>query len=426
MNIEYRATDHVRALIGGLGRTEDVRFSPNNRRLAIAAFNGARIAVLDVDVGKAGGVLDVSLTGGIEVSSPLLSYPHGVDFLDDDTIAVANRGGGIAIFKLPDAHAGIHELSPIQSLESKRGTAVFTPGSVSVVPGEGGLCELLICNNYDDSISRHSVDLQRGCAIVESEVLLSKWLNLPDGVCASRDGRWLAISNHNSNGVLLYDRSDGLNAESSPVGVLRGVTFPHGLRFSRDGRHLLLADAGAPFIHVYSCGDLGWHGTRLPAASIRSMGEEAFRLGRNNPQEGGPKGIDFDRSMTVLATTCEHQSLQFLDAAAVLALAPSGSPVVEVEYELGVLEVAAWHRARDRKPNEATARAVKAAEQRARTLAEYGARQKARAEKFRSKATRLKEKAERAKARAGFVIGGRPWRLTAPFSRLFYALKRSN
>lgn len=419
MKIDYRATDRARAMIASLGRTEDLRFSPNNRRLAIAAFNNARIAILDVEISTAGGSPDVSLTGGLEISSPALRYPHGVDFLDDETITVANREHGVAIFRLPATFTHDCDLSPISVLEPGNGSSIHSPGSVSAVRGEGGLSDLLICNNYADNVSTHTVDRNAGCSIVKSEVLLRKWLDLPDGLCVSPNGRWLAISNHSTNSVLLYDRSETLNEDSSPVGILRGVSFPHGMRFSADARHLVLADAGAPFVQVYASDDQGWRGTRMPAASIRVMGEEVFRPGRKNPQEGGPKGIDFDRTMTVLATTSEHQPLQFLDAAAVLALAPSGSPVVEVEYELGVLEMAALHKA------DAAAAAARA-KQRIRALEQYGDVQKKRAEKFKAKAERLKVKAARAKARAGFVIGGRPWRLTAPLSRLFFAWKRPN
>jgi len=263
MNIDYRASDRARALIASLGRTEDIRFSPNNRRLAIAAFNRSSVAILDVEFSKAGGSPEISLSGGIEISSPALRYPHGVDFLDDETIVVANREGGVAIFALP--HADDYDLSPIQLLEPGNGSIVHTPGSVSVVRGEGGRCELLICNNYADTVSRHVVDRNTGWSVIESEVLLRKWVNLPDGVCSSRDGRWIAVSNHNTHGALLYDRSDSLNGNSSPVGVLRGASYPHGLRFSADGRYLFLADAGAPFVHAYGCGGEGWRGTRAPA-----------------------------------------------------------------------------------------------------------------------------------------------------------------
>lgn len=419
MKIDYRATDRARAIIASLGRTEDIRFSPSGHRLAIAAFNKSRIALLDVEIGKSGGVPEVMLTGGIEISSPAVSYPHGVDFLDDQTIAVANRQGGVAIFRIPAPNANDCDLSPIQFLGPGNGSVVHTPGSVCVSHREGGACELLICNNYADNVSRHTVDRNAGYSIVESEILLSKWLNLPDGVCASRDGRWIAISNHNTHGVLIYERCDALSEGSSPVGVLRGVSFPHGMRFSGDGRHLFLADAGAPFVHVYACGDQGWHGTRLPAASIRMMDGETYRRGRNDPQEGGPKGIDFDKSMIVLATTCEHQTLQFLDAAAVLAAASAGSPVVEVEYELGALEIDAQTRAKawDEAERAAAARRV-------RELEMLASHQERRAEKFKAKAARQKAKAKRAKVKAALVTGGWPRRITASLSWLLYAFKR--
>lgn len=175
-------------------------------------------------------------------------------------------------------------------------------------------------------------------------------------------------------------------------------------------------------MHVYSCGDQGWHGARTPAASIRVMDEQTFRAGRQNPQEGGPKGIDVDDGMTVLVTTTEHQPLQFLDAAAVLAAAPLLSPVVEAEYELAQLDAAAQIKAHARKAElraaEAEARAAQA-EKRVRELTGLAAHQEKRAEKFKAKAAR-------AKAKAGLVIGGRPRRITAPLSWLFYALKRPN
>ena len=54
MEIRYEAADDVRHVIESMGRTEDIRFSPGNRRLAIAAFNQNRIVVLDVDIVVAG------------------------------------------------------------------------------------------------------------------------------------------------------------------------------------------------------------------------------------------------------------------------------------------------------------------------------------------------------------------------------------
>jgi hypothetical protein len=61
-----------------------------------------------------------------------------------------------------------------------------------------------------------------------------------------------------------------------------------------------------------------WRGTRDPVASLRLLSEEAYLLGRENPEEGGPKGIDIDGGMNVLAATCEQMPLAFFDLKAML------------------------------------------------------------------------------------------------------------
>ena len=43
-----------------------------------------------------------------------------------------------------------------------------------------------------------------------------------------------------------------------------------------------------------------------------------YLQGRSNPEEGGPKGIDIDAGMNVLACTTEFQTLAFFDLAEVL------------------------------------------------------------------------------------------------------------
>lgn len=357
MEIAYRAPENVRAVIGTLGRTEDVRFSPSNRRLAIAAFNNNRIAVLDIGIAKSDTKREVILTGAFEVSSTSLNYPHGLDFLDDETLAVANRMADVAIFKLPPTGRYPADLSPIQVLKTGNGSLLESPGSIAAVRLDQTLCELLICNNSGHSVTRHVVDCAAGCSLTSSGILLRKWLNLPDGVCVSHDGQWIAVSNHNTHGVLLYARSASLNEHSAPDGVLRGVYFPHGLRFSSNGRYLFVADAGAPFVHVYASDGRGWRGGRAPAASFRIMDDELFLRGRQNPQEGGPKGIDIDREASLLVATSEHQPLAFFDVAAMLTKTPPTSQVMEVEYELGILEQAERLHARTR---EAELRAAKA------------------------------------------------------------------
>jgi len=287
-----------------------------------------------------------------------LNYPHGLDFIDDETLVVASRMGGLSIFSVPadETAREPHELSPVQLARADRAPLLESPGSVVVVRNDQ-VCELLVCNNSGNSVTRHLVDRGTDCAVTGGEVLLRKWINLPDGIGVSHDRRWIAISNHNTHNVLVYEWSERLGAESKPDGVLRGLYFPHGLRFTADGRHLLVADAGAPFIHVYARGNEGWHGARYPARSIRVMDEALFLRGRGDPQEGGPKGIDIDHGMNILAATSEHQSLLFLDLPAMLRDLPAAPVVESVEYEFGILQQAERLRL---KAHDAEARAAKA------------------------------------------------------------------
>src|SRR5262249_21217278 len=150
---------------------------------------------------------------------------------------------------------------------------------------------------------------------VGGDVLLEKCLDIPDGIAASRDQRWIAVSNHNGYCVMLYENRQGLNRDAAPDGLLRGPHAPHGLRFSPDGHMLCVADAGTRYVHVYASDDAQWRGVRYPSASFRVIDEERFARGRYNVREGGPKGIDLDQDMRVLTVTCEWQPLAFFDLA---------------------------------------------------------------------------------------------------------------
>jgi hypothetical protein len=103
-----------------------------------------------------------------------------------------------------------------------------------------------------------------------------------------------------------------MGPKADPVAVLRGVRYPHGVRFAEDGRRVFVADAGAPFVHVFDSPPHGWHGASYPRASIRVMSDESFEAGHHNPQEGGPKGIDLHPA-NVLAVTAECAPLAFFD-----------------------------------------------------------------------------------------------------------------
>ena len=320
LEIQYTAQQSVTDAVASLGRTEDVRFSPSNRRIALAAFKRDRIVVFDIDIASSLGATQVALTGGVELSSPALQRPHGLDFIDDNTLIVASRRSDVALFKLPPGEEIVrtHEVLPIARWPANGTTLLNAPGSLAVTRVKEDVGEVLICNNCGHTVTRHLLDRNADGALRNSEVLLHKYLNIPDGVSVSPDRRWIAVSNHAAHNVLLFENSPALNSDAKPDGILRYVQYPHGVRFSADGRHLFVADAGAPYLHIYTQDSDQWRGVRHPVASVRIMDDAVFERGQHNPEEGGPKGLDLDASSKILVLTSECQPLAFFDVPVLL------------------------------------------------------------------------------------------------------------
>jgi DNA-binding beta-propeller fold protein YncE len=312
--VDYDAPQQVRDAVASLGRTEDVKFSPSNRRLAVAGFGENKIAVFDVSIAASTPAKNIALTGVAEISSSHLNQPHGVDFIDDETIVVANRYGQPCVFRLPVGATGRHELEPLVVIESDD---ISSPGSVAVISNGRGPSEALICNNYVHTVTKHRLDLNEARSI-KNEILLGKWLDIPDSICVSKDRQWIAVSNHNSHAIFLYENNPTLDASCRPDGILRGY-YPHGVRFTSDGQFIFGASAGSPFVNVYEAGTAGWRGVRSPLMSFRVLDAEDFTRGQDGRRaDGGAKGIDIDNATNVLVTTCEMRPLAFFDLTTVL------------------------------------------------------------------------------------------------------------
>ena len=312
-------------VLNALGRTEDVKLSPSNRRLAVTGFRHGHVVVFDLSiVAHSGGTL-VTLSAPVELKSSTLRYPHGVSFLDDNTLAVADRGGDIGVYAVPQGTDDglVVDAEPELTIRGDENCVVKSPGSLSVTPIGPNRWDLLVCNNYVHYVSRHLIEKHDALSASSHAVLLQHDLDVPDGVSVSADGSWIAISNHTMHSVFVYANLPSLDRDSRPDAVLIGIDSPHGVRFTADGRHILVADAGAPFINVYSRGSGGWTGTLEPINLFRSMDESTFKRGRYNPEEGGPKGIDVDDGMRVLVATSEYLGVVFFDLPSILNEPPS-------------------------------------------------------------------------------------------------------
>ena len=325
--IQYTATDAAQRVIDGLGRTEDVQFSPTQRRLAVAGFHANRIAVFDVEIARVAGEPRVALNEVVEIDSATLKGPHGLCFLDEDTLVVANREGSVEVLAVPAPDAGSDGgAAPRRTVLGGASGQIVTPGSVAARVLDDDTIELLVCNNYVNSVTRHVLDRRRGFVATSDGLLLQRRLEVPDGICFSPDSRWIAVSNHSTHSVLLYDRSRDLGPDREPDGVLRNILCPHGVRFTFDQEFILVADAAARYVNVYKKEGETWGGTRDPVRLFEVMSPAMFARGRFNPQEGGPKGIDISKDKNVLVTTCESQTLAFFDVDEVVrvAEAPEG------------------------------------------------------------------------------------------------------
>jgi len=312
--VDYDAPQQVRDAVASLGRTEDAKFSPSNRRLAVAGFGDSKIVVFGVSITVSGPSKSIALTDVAEISSPHIDHPHGVDFIDDETIVVANRYGRPCVFRLPSGATGRHELEPLVVVDSED---ISSPGSVAVIRNELGPSDALICNNYVHTVTKHRLDLNEARSI-KNETLLGKWLNIPDSICVSKDRQWIAVSNHNSHAIFLYENNPTLGASRRPDGILRSY-FPHGVRFTSDDRYIFGVSAGSPYVNVYETGAAGWRGVRRPLLSFRVLNPEDFTRGQDGRRaDGGAKGIDIHNATNVLVTTCEIRPLAFFDLTPVL------------------------------------------------------------------------------------------------------------
>jgi DNA-binding beta-propeller fold protein YncE len=327
--IDFKASDAVRAALSTIGRTEDLRFSPDNRLLAIAGYARRRCLILRVDVDAASSGPKVTVHDFIELTSKSLGEVHGLDFIDDRTLVIANRNGLVAIFALPSGEpAGRRcDIEPIREIKGGLFCKLKTPGSIVARQESRGRVSLLVCNNYRDRVTRHVVDLW-GYRAWKNQALLKRGLNIPDGIAVSHDGQWIAVSSHGTNDVKIYSMSAPLGPDTEPAGILQNANYPHGLRFTGDDRQILVADAGSPLVHVYDRG-AGWSGSRMPSRSVAVLDDETFGRGRASVEEGGPKGLDIDRTNSVVAVTCEEQTLAFFSLASI-----AGRPAAALEQDL--------------------------------------------------------------------------------------------
>jgi hypothetical protein len=318
--LDYRGTPEVLEMLAKLGRTEDLKLSPSKKQLAIAGFDSGQIIIFQVNMDASDDSPGIFLSDYFQIFSPALRNPHGLAFLDERTLVVANRTGAVEIFNLPpmNGQQKKYEIDPVRSIGKGWFRKLDSPGSIDVDDVGLGVYRLLICNNYAHHVTCAYIVPGAGHFVWRHHVLLDKALEIPDGINVSVNRKWIVVSNHIPGTLFIYENRYGLGRHSEPVAVLHGMDCPHGVRFTQNDQKLIVVDSAAPNMCVYATGPQGWAGDYYPVKTVRVLDEATFLRGRYNVEEGGPKGIDLDPVSGVLAMTCEHQPLSFYDLDSVL------------------------------------------------------------------------------------------------------------
>ncbi len=315
--IDYQCSQEVEQALVNLGRTEDILVSPNNKRLALAGFTANTILILHVEFSTKDSKHEIHIVDYLKCTSPYLSSPHGLFWINDETLIVANREANITIFKIPKEIPPSHtmRLDLLHAIHTDDVDELSSPGSLFVSKVSKNILEILVCNNYVHHVTQHLLSYipdQNKYETISSSIMLDRNLQIPDGITKSPDGCWIAVSNHNTHEVYVYDASKRLDPKSMPSAILQGMSYPHGVRFFQNGRVLIVTDGAQPNTYLFEI-DHKWEGIYKPSKTLQTMSNDIFKKGHCNPQEGGPKGIALVADQTAFVTTSDMQPLAFFD-----------------------------------------------------------------------------------------------------------------
>jgi len=314
--------DHIWADDGKHGdlRTEDIRFSPSGRLLAIAS--ATTIILLQIDPAAR----PIRVLKATTVDYPGMAFVHGIDFISDALLVVADREAWVTFHQIPPAEIwepamvlpSVHEMGSAwfgeKALRRLSGDRIVRcgPGSVRIADGT-----FYVATINRNTVTRHAYSVsEESISTGEAELVAQDAIEIPDGIALTRTGDLLAVSNSAFSKIFVYN-----TATRNLQCVLRDprMNNAHGLCFDASGSTLYAVDAGQPFLYGFHSRD-GWKTSVHAAACMFSAFEQQnFALAKQGipPQiqtiEGGLKGIDIDPTGHILAVTARRQTLRFFD-----------------------------------------------------------------------------------------------------------------
>jgi hypothetical protein len=319
MPLLFKTDNRTTHALSHIGRTEDIHISPDGRYLALAAYLTNKILMMRINANQKKGKWSIELKESFEITSPSLNQPHGIFWIDNEHIIVANRSTDTAIFELPKKHSKLSlNLEPISSIKIDKIDLLNYSSCLHIYNLGLGLYEALICSNEGHYVSSHILDGNRNFLSLSSIILLKDDLNVPDGIVVSNDKKWIAVSNHDKHNVYVYLNQKILNQHTLPSAILNGPLYPHGIIFHNDDHYIFVADASAPYVYGFFSSSGDWKGQLKPFIKLKVMEDAFYKAGHINSQEGGPKGIYISQNTNLLIITCDQVRVAFFDLKKIL------------------------------------------------------------------------------------------------------------
>lgn len=281
-------------------RFEGIAFSSSGNIIGVATADTNTVFMFRR---KADGLFEDTPYWSIDGPSAGLNYPHDVSFSqsgDTELLAVAQRGGAIAIYEKNRANDnfGPHPAFEICGPKTKLN---FSDGVAFVPPIDDYLAA---CNLEIGSICfyRRVSHSPIGYELEPVFELKHRSLSHPDGLAFSQCGRWLAIANHRNHSISMFQRRNRLLSGGKlkygpePVTIIKdpGLRHPHSVAFTPETNHLVVTNAGANYISVYEpqSHDFRMRWSQAPVVQQTVGPDHIFKeVNARNKMEGGPKGI---------------------------------------------------------------------------------------------------------------------------------------
>jgi DNA-binding beta-propeller fold protein YncE len=295
-------------------RFEGIAFSSSGNIIAVAT---SETNIVFLFRRKADGLFEDTPYWSISGPRSGLNYPHDVSFSllgDTELLAVAQRGGAIAIFEKNRANDN-YGPDPVFEIRGPQTKLNFSDGVAFVPPNNDYLaaCNLEIRSiSFYRRVSRSPI----GFELDPVFELKHRSFSNPDGLAFSQRGRWLAIANHGNHSVSMFQRRNRILSRGKlsygpePVTIIKDprLRHPHSVAFTPETSHLVVTNAGANYISVYEppSHNFRMRWSQSPIVQITVGPDHIFKeVNARNKMEGGPKGVAIHKSSLAICSP-EH------------------------------------------------------------------------------------------------------------------------